>query len=123
MGTRVFMGRVGRDVQEEDIYHFLRKYGRVNDVMIKANFAFIVGCRASCCLILQEFDDYRDASDAIRDLDGGELCGERVTLELARFAPRGRDAQRADEVRGRKRDTYLADLRTGRAVSRWVVRP
>ena len=27
--------------------------------------------------ILQEFDDYRDADDAVHDLNGRELLGER----------------------------------------------
>jgi len=31
-----------------------------------------------------EFDDYRDADDAIADLNGKELMGESVALELAR---------------------------------------
>ena len=37
---------------------------------------------------IQEFDDPRDAEDAVYDLNGRELCGERVIVELSRRAPR-----------------------------------
>ena len=37
-----------------------------------------------------EFDDYRDADDAVYDLHGTEFMGERVTVELARGTPHGR---------------------------------
>ena len=41
-----------------------------------------------------EFDDYRDADDAVYDLNGKELMGERVTVEIARGTPHGRDRER-----------------------------
>ena len=31
-----------------------------------------------------EFDDSRDAEDAVRDMNGERLCGERVTIEMAK---------------------------------------
>lgn len=40
---------------------------------------------------LQEFDSSRDADDAIYDLNGKDLAGERVILELSRRGPRMRD--------------------------------
>jgi hypothetical protein len=30
-----------------------------------------------CSMVLQEFDDYRDADDAVYDLNGKELLGVR----------------------------------------------
>lgn len=36
-----------------------------------------------------EFDDYRDADDAVYELNGKELCGERVSIEHARGTVRG----------------------------------
>jgi len=38
-----------------------------------------------------EFREFRDADDAVHDLNGRELKGERVTVELATGTPHGRD--------------------------------
>lgn len=38
-----------------------------------------------------EFDDTRDADDAVYELNGKELCGERVIVEHARGPRRDRD--------------------------------
>lgn len=38
----------------------------------------------------QEFDDHRDADDAVYELNGKELMGERVHVEFARGPSRGR---------------------------------
>lgn len=39
---------------------------------------------------MQEFDDPRDADDAVYELNGKDLCGERIILEFSRRGPRGR---------------------------------
>ena len=44
--------------------------------VIAAGFAFI------------EFEDARDAEDAVRDLDGRYVCGVRIRVELAKNSSR-----------------------------------
>uniref|UniRef100_A0A8D0FZS3 RRM domain-containing protein n=1 Tax=Strix occidentalis caurina TaxID=311401 RepID=A0A8D0FZS3_STROC len=55
-----------------------------------------------------EFDDLRDADDAVYELNGKDLCGERVIVEHAR-GPR-RDKQFSSGISGR--DKYGPPTRT-----------
>jgi len=71
-GTRVFVGRLSYDARERDIERFFKGYGRVREILLKHGYGFV------------EFDDARDADDAIYELNGRELLGERVVLEHAR---------------------------------------
>uniref|UniRef100_L7LQG8 Putative alternative splicing factor asf/sf2 n=1 Tax=Rhipicephalus pulchellus TaxID=72859 RepID=L7LQG8_RHIPC len=77
MATRVFVGRLNYDVRERDLERFFRGYGRIEDIVLKNGFGFV------------DISDYRDAEDAVRDLNGKRLMGERVTVELARGMRRG----------------------------------
>ncbi|RWS29562.1 serine/arginine-rich splicing factor 4-like protein [Leptotrombidium deliense] len=72
MGTRIYVGRLPYDVRERDIEKFFKGYGRIREILMKDGFAFV------------EFDDHRDADDAVYELNGKELMGERVSVELAR---------------------------------------
>uniref|UniRef100_A0A2R5LB40 Putative alternative splicing factor n=1 Tax=Ornithodoros turicata TaxID=34597 RepID=A0A2R5LB40_9ACAR len=71
MTIRVFIGHLSYQVREKDLDRFFKGYGRVGDIHLKNGFGFV------------EFDDQRDAEDAIADLNGKDLLGERVTVELA----------------------------------------
>ncbi|XP_013785129.1 serine-arginine protein 55-like isoform X1 [Limulus polyphemus] len=79
MGTRVYIGRLSHDCRERDIEKFFKGYGRIREILIKNGFGFV------------EFEDYRDADDAVYELNGKELLGERVSVEKARGQPRGSD--------------------------------
>lgn len=72
----MYIGRLSYHAREKDIERFFRGYGRIRDIMLKNGYGFI------------EFDDYRDADDAVYELNGKELCGERVVIEHARGSGR-----------------------------------
>ena len=74
---RVYIGRLSSRAREREVERFFDGYGKIRDIMLKNGFGFV------------EFDDYRDADDAVHDLNGKALCGERVVLEIARGTPRG----------------------------------
>lgn len=75
--NRIYIGRLSHRARESDIERFFRGYGRIREIMLKNGYGFV------------EFDDYRDADDAVHDLSGKDLCGERIVIEIARGTPRG----------------------------------
>ncbi|XP_060586714.1 serine/arginine-rich splicing factor 6-like [Ruditapes philippinarum] len=76
-GSKVYVGRLASDTREKDVERFFKGYGRLRDVSMKNGYGFV------------EFDDPRDADDAVYELNGKELLGERLIIEHAR-ASRGR---------------------------------
>uniref|UniRef100_A0A674MP78 Serine and arginine rich splicing factor 5a n=1 Tax=Takifugu rubripes TaxID=31033 RepID=A0A674MP78_TAKRU len=76
-GCRVFIGHLSPHARERDVEKFFKGYGRIREINLKNGFGFV------------EFDDHRDADDAVYELNGKELCSERVTIEHAR-SRRGR---------------------------------
>ena len=79
----VYVGGIASDCREKDIESFFHGYGSIKQINVKNGFAF--------CL----FDDYNDAEDAVKDLDGMRLRGERVKLEFARGEKRGSERYEA----------------------------
>uniref|UniRef100_A0A3B1IE14 Serine and arginine rich splicing factor 5a n=1 Tax=Astyanax mexicanus TaxID=7994 RepID=A0A3B1IE14_ASTMX len=64
-GCRVFIGRLSPHARERDVEKFFKGYGRIREINLKNGFGFV------------EFDDHRDADDAVYELNGKELCSER----------------------------------------------
>ncbi|ESO83008.1 hypothetical protein LOTGIDRAFT_223166 [Lottia gigantea] len=81
MGTRVYIGRLSHHTKERDVEKFFKSYGRIRDIMMKTGYGFV------------EFDDHRDADDAVYELNGKDLMGERVVVNHAR-GPRSNDDYR-----------------------------
>ncbi|XP_045503899.1 serine-arginine protein 55 isoform X8 [Colias croceus] len=79
VGSRVYVGGLPFGVRERDLEKFFKGFGRIRDILIKNGYGFV------------EFEDYRDADDAVYELNGKELLGERVSVERARGVPRGSD--------------------------------
>ncbi|XP_065079440.1 serine-arginine protein 55-like [Ochlerotatus camptorhynchus] len=72
MGTRVYVGKLPSDVRERDVERFFKGFGRINDILLRKGYGFV------------EFDDHRDAEDAIYELNGEKLLGQRVVIESSR---------------------------------------
>ena len=64
-GQRVYLGNLTGDVRERDIEKFFKGFGKLGEISIKNGYGFV------------DFDDYRDADDAVHDLDGKEIRGTR----------------------------------------------
>uniref|UniRef100_A0A8D3DI69 RRM domain-containing protein n=2 Tax=Scophthalmus maximus TaxID=52904 RepID=A0A8D3DI69_SCOMX len=69
---RVYVGKLSYHVREKDMQRFFSGYGKLLEIDLKNGYGFV------------EFEDMRDADDAVYELNGKELCGERVVIEHAR---------------------------------------
>lgn len=65
VGSRVYVGGLPYGCRERDLERFFKGYGRIRDVLLKNGYGFV------------EFEDYRDADDAVYEMNGKELLGER----------------------------------------------
>lgn len=63
--TRVYVGGLSYRARDKDLERFFRRYGRIREISLKNGYAFV------------EFDDYRDADDAVYELNGKDLNGDR----------------------------------------------
>ncbi|GLT54903.1 hypothetical protein SLA2020_280620 [Shorea laevis] len=87
-GTRLYVGRLSTRTRSRDLDDLFSRYGRVRDVDMKRDFAFV------------EFSDPRDAEDAIYGLNGRDVDGSRVIVEFAKGGPRGPGGSREYLGRG-----------------------
>jgi len=67
----LFVGNLPHDVRTREIEDIFSRYGRIARIDIKRGYAFL------------EFEDKRDAEDAIRE-DGTTLGGSRMSVEFAK---------------------------------------
>lgn len=82
---KVYIGNLPEDCRDRDVEKLLKNYGRVDNIILKGNYGFV------------EFEDSRDAEDAVRDLDGCRDLGGRIRMEHAkesRLCRRGRSPPR-----------------------------
>lgn len=75
--SRIYVGNLPDDISEREIEDIFYKFGRIRDIDIKCGrnsngtaYAFV------------EFDDPRDAEDAVYDRDGYKFCGDRLRVEF-----------------------------------------
>jgi len=87
---RLYVGRLPSRASERDIERLFKGYGRLRDINLKNGYGFV------------DFEDYRDADDAVYDLNGKEYMGERVIIEHARGTERGRGGVFTNVIKSRK---------------------
>jgi arginine/serine-rich splicing factor 7 len=75
MNTKVYVGDLGPHGNKDDLEHEFEQYGTLKSVWVARNppgFAFV------------EFEDPRDAEEAVRDMDGKMIGGVRIRVEHAK---------------------------------------
>uniref|UniRef100_A0A3Q3FCQ8 Serine/arginine-rich splicing factor 3 n=1 Tax=Labrus bergylta TaxID=56723 RepID=A0A3Q3FCQ8_9LABR len=81
LDCKVYVGNLGNNGNKTELERSFGYYGPLRSVWVARNppgFAFV------------EFEDPRDATDAVRELDGRNLCGCRVRVELSNGEKRSR---------------------------------
>lgn len=75
--ARIYIGNLPSDIRSREVEDLFERYGKILDVDIKhprtgsgPAFAFL------------EFDDPRDAQDAIRGRDGYDVSGSKIRVEI-----------------------------------------
>ncbi|XP_039289125.1 RNA-binding protein 1 [Nilaparvata lugens] len=94
---KVYVGNLGNNASKHELEDVFTKYGPLRNVWVARNppgFAFV------------EFEDPRDAEDAVRGLDGTRCCGTRIVVEMSTGRRRsggggGRGARRSPIRRSR----------------------
>ncbi|KAK0137837.1 Serine/arginine-rich splicing factor 3 [Merluccius polli] len=82
LDCKVYVGNLGNNGNKTELERAFGYYGPLRSVWVARNppgFAFV------------EFEDPRDANDAVRELDGRTLCGSRVRVELSSGEKRSRN--------------------------------
>uniref|UniRef100_A0A1L8DHQ5 Putative pre-mrna-splicing factor sf2-like isoform x2 n=3 Tax=Nyssomyia neivai TaxID=330878 RepID=A0A1L8DHQ5_9DIPT len=105
---KVYVGNLGSSASKHEIESAFGKYGPLRNVWVARNppgFAFV------------EFEDRRDAEDAVRGLDGTRCCGTRIRVEMSSGRSRRDDRRRGrNRYRGRSRSPRRSRSRS-RSVS------
>ncbi|ETV77814.1 hypothetical protein, variant [Aphanomyces astaci] len=100
--NKVFVGNLSDKVKESDIRDKFEKFGKILEISIKTpsrppSFAFV------------QYEDVRDAEDAVRELNGTELDGNTLRVEITKRGPRGedpRDMERDERSRRQHGTSY-----------------
>ncbi|XP_039966013.1 serine-arginine protein 55-like [Bactrocera neohumeralis] len=82
--SRVYVGGLPYGVREKDLERFFKGFGRTRDILLKNGYGFV------------EFEDSRDADDAVYEMNGKELMGRRIAVEQAKSTARGSNRDRYD---------------------------
>ena len=75
---QIFLAKIPQSVTEQDLEHEFKSFGHIKELKLKTGYAFI------------EFDDYRDAQEAIKKKDGFKLNGARIVVQPAKGSKRDR---------------------------------
>lgn len=86
---RLYVGRISSRTRTRDLEDLFAKYGKVRDVDMKTDFAFV------------EYYDPRDADDARHYCNGKEFDGSRMVVEFTRRSMKGPSAPRGAAMASR----------------------
>ena len=84
--NKVFVGKLSRRTRSSDLEDEFSKFGKIKDVDLRGSYAFIVNFKLKKFLLtnfLQEFEDSKEADEAIHEMDGRNLDSSRIIVQYA----------------------------------------
>jgi len=68
---QVFVAKLSSSLREKDLDYEFRRFGTIKNIQLKRGYAFV------------EYEDYKDAEDAIKEMDGKRFEGQRIVVQSA----------------------------------------
>ncbi|KAK2466835.1 hypothetical protein APHAL10511_001093 [Amanita phalloides] len=116
MARRLYLGRLPADTRSEDVVKFFEGYGHIVDCRVMTGFGFV------------EFENSKDAEEAVHNFNGKAFMGANIVVEFAKESRPRRDVYEGDRnqhgtprsrrppgirliVTGISRDTSWQDLK------------
>ena len=88
---KVYIGNIPDDCRERDVEKFFKGFGKIRNIVLKVSRGethtmnhTMIDFDFQGNYGFAEFDDLRDAQDAVKDLDGCKLLGTRIRVEHSR---------------------------------------
>jgi arginine/serine-rich splicing factor 4/5/6 len=69
--TQIFIAKLSSSIREKDLDYEFRRFGNIKNIQLKRGYAFI------------EYEDIKDAEDAVKDMDGRKFEGQRIVVQHA----------------------------------------
>lgn len=92
--TRVFIGNISSKGNLTELERLFGDFGRINSFDVTGSTGYV------------EFESQKDASEAIKDLDGYKFSGKRLEVEYA--------VKSTNKFVKKKREQYQSDKESGR---------
>lgn len=104
MSEKVYVGGLGNSGDKQELWRAFSKYGALRDVWVARSppgFAFV------------HYEDFRDAEEAVRAMDGRRLGDKKLRVELSRTRNReeGRGGRRGGRGGGYRGSSSRYDRR------------
>jgi arginine/serine-rich splicing factor 7 len=91
---KIFVAKLSQNIHKRELEYEFRKFGRIRTLQLKRGFAFI------------EFEDYRDADDAIQEMNGRRINGQKIVVQAAH----GRQREISPHSRPRRPGPQESDI-------------
>ncbi|KAF8892437.1 hypothetical protein BD779DRAFT_1509073 [Infundibulicybe gibba] len=98
-GRRLYLGRLPTDARSDDVSKFFDGYGRIIDCRVMTGFGFV------------EFENAKDAEDAVHNFNGKPFMGVNIVVEFAKESRPRRDVYEGERNYGAPRSRRPPGIR------------